>query len=49
MDIKFEPEHRISYKITLRSSKTQITLRIRTVLSQSSQSTIWVANDPTHL
>ena len=49
MVIKFEPPHDKTNKRTMRPVKTQISLGIRPVWSESSLCTQWVATDPSFL
>ena len=44
-----EPPHDKTYKTTVRPAKTQISLGIRPVWSESSLCAQWVANDPSFL
>ena len=47
--LKFEPPHDKTNKMTLRPAKTQISLGIRPVWSESSLCAQWVAKDPSFL
>ena len=46
---QFEPRHDKTNKMTVRSAKTQISLAILSVWSESSLCTQWVAKDPKFL
>ena len=45
----YEPRHGKTNKMSVRPAKTQISLGIRTVWSESSLSAQWVAKDPSFL
>ena len=46
MRLRFEPRHDKTNKVSVRPAKTQISLGIRPVWSESSLCTRWVAKDP---
>ena len=49
LDIQIEPPHNKTNKMTMRTTKTQISLSIHPVWSESSLCTQWVAKDPRFL